>query len=164
MCGRARPGHFEGVVEVVGGLLGMLTPQPPLSGGHFIKMYLGKKDYQQVKILQDFVLKCFDNVEVVECETVREKDGLAISSRNVRLSKNERKIAINLYKEISNAEKNQDDMIKNLQKYPEIKVDYIEIMDADDLYAISEKTKNILIAGAIFIGEVRLIDNVVIKI
>jgi pantoate--beta-alanine ligase len=192
MCGRTRHGHFEGVVEVIAKFLGILNPFKPFShkGGlseSIINMYLGEKDYQQLKILEDFVLKNFKNVKVISCDTVREKDGLAMSSRNIRLNEAQRKIAINLYKEIFNVAKKikmqsvgigrdlfiqiasqnilnlQNQIASNLEKNKNINVDYIEIRDADNLRKISRKTKKIIIAGAIFVGEVRLIDNVVLE-
>ncbi len=190
MCGRKRSGHFEGVLEVVGRFLEILNPPNPLyQGGFVVMMYMGEKDYQQLKIVENFVKNNFANVEIVACPTVRESDGLAMSSRNTRLSKEGRVLAGKLFKAISDKRlaiskgkeilhfvqndvvkvqndfvKVQNDIVKELESFSGIEIDYVEIRDADDLCEVSEKTKKIIIAGAIFVDGVRLIDGVFLEL
>jgi len=189
LCGQTRPGHFEGVCEIITKFLTILHESSAfisLRTDRRINMYLGKKDYQQLKILESLIKSKFKNVRIIGCPIIREKNGLAMSSRNVRLDPKQRQIAVNLYKELLNAKQNlktqnvktdcnvfpftsskisnlTNQIISNLEKNPEIKIDYIEIKDANDLRKISKKTKKIIIAGAIFIKNIRLIDNILLR-
>lgn len=169
MCGRARPGHFRGVCTVVLKLFNIIRPNIA---------YFGQKDYQQLVIIRKMTKDLNVPVEIAECPTVREEDGLAISSRNKYLSSDERKNAVVLFQSLKLAE----ELIINGQKNLEIvrkaaleklesnpfvsKIDYFDFRDKDMLYEverIDQKAARILIASAIWIGETRLIDNILIE-
>lgn len=136
LCGKSRPGHFDGVLTVVLKLLS-------ISGAS--KAYFGEKDYQQLQLIRHMAEAFFLPVEIVAMPTVREKDGLAMSSRNQRLTPEQRKVAPYLY-EILNSEQPLD-LAKNQLEKSGFKVDYLE-EHGDRRFA------------AVFLGEVRLIDNV----
>ena len=169
MCGRARPGHFRGVCTVVLKLFNIIRPNIA---------YFGQKDYQQLVIIRKMTKDLNVPVEIAECPTVREEDGLAISSRNKYLSSNERKNAVVLFQSLKLAE----ELIINGQKNLEIvrkaaleklesnpfvsRIDYFDFRDKDMLYGIEridQKAARILIASAIWIGETRLIDNILLE-
>ena len=169
MCGRARPGHFRGVCTVVLKLFNIIRPNIA---------YFGQKDYQQLVIIRKMTKDLNVPVEIAECPTVREEDGLAISSRNKYLSSDERKNAVVLFQSLKLAE----ELIINGQKNLEIvrkaaleklesnpfvsKIDYFDFRDKDMLYEIEridQKAARILIASAIWIGETRLIDNILLE-
>ncbi|MBU4450424.1 MAG: pantoate--beta-alanine ligase [Actinobacteria bacterium] len=169
MCGRARPGHFRGVCTVVLKLFNIIRPNIA---------YFGQKDYQQLVIIRKMTKDLNVPVEIAECPTVREEDGLAVSSRNKYLSSDERKNAVVLFKSLKLAE----ELIINGQKNLEIvrkaaleklesnpfvsKIDYFDFRDKDMLYEIEridQKAARILIASAIWIGETRLIDNILLE-
>ncbi|KAF0142108.1 MAG: pantothenate synthetase [Stygiobacter sp.] len=136
LCGSSRPGHFEGVLTIVLKLLNIVSPT---------KAYFGEKDYQQYLLIDGMCKALFMNVEIVSCAIIREKDGLAMSSRNLLLTHDERKIAPNFYKILRNAESTS--LAKTQLERLGFQVDYIE-----DLYRRR--------FGAVFLGKVRLIDNV----
>jgi pantoate--beta-alanine ligase len=136
LCGAHRPGHFEGVLTVVMKLFNLVKPD---------KAYFGEKDYQQLRLISDMASTFFMDVEVVPCPTLREADGLAMSSRNLRLSPAERERAPLLYRALKNAA-TPAEAARELENAG-FKVDYVE-----------EKWGRRL--GAAFLGEVRLIDNV----
>jgi pantoate--beta-alanine ligase len=169
MCGIARPGHFRGVCTVVLKLFNIIRPNIA---------YFGQKDYQQLVIIRKMTKDLNVPVEIAECPTVREEDGLAISSRNKYLSPDERKNAVVLFQSLKLAE----ELIINGQKNLEIvrkaaleklegnpfvsKIDYFDFRDKDMLYEIEridQKAARILIASAIWIGETRLIDNILLE-
>lgn len=134
--GEHRLGHFTGVLTIVLKLLNIVKPQ---------KLYLGKKDYQQYRLIQDMVSAFFMPIEVMGCKTIREKDGLAMSSRNSRLSSQERAVAPILYDIITKSETAQaaqEALIKH-----NFKVDYVKDLEMRR-YA------------AVWLGQTRLIDNV----
>ena len=138
-CGAHREGHFDGVLTVVMKLLNIVQPN---------KAYFGEKDYQQLTLVKQMVEAFFLPVEIVGVATMREEDGLAMSSRNLNLNAEERKIAPLLFKTISSG-------MPLTQMYVQLinngfKVDYLEIME------------NRLLVAA-YLGDVRLIDNVEIK-
>lgn len=162
MEGKSRPGHFNGVAIVVRKLFEMVQPH---------KAYFGEKDFQQLAIVRQMVRMLEMDVEVIGCETVREADGLAMSSRNRRLSRGERKLAPELYANMRRAAtmypKKQPAEIKQwLQKRLEtdrpFKVDYIEIADEKKLQPLSSwpDKQRFRLFAAVFLGEVRLIDNI----
>jgi pantoate--beta-alanine ligase len=134
--GEHRPGHFTGVLTVVLKLLNIIKPD---------KLYLGKKDYQQYSLIQDMISAFFLQIEVVGCETIREPDGLAMSSRNSRLSPQERITAACIH-DILLSSNNADHARKLLEKNT-LKVDYVT--DFGDRRYV-----------AAWVGETRLIDNV----
>ncbi len=136
LCGASRPGHFDGVLTVVMKLLNIVSPD---------KAYFGEKDYQQLLLIKDMTEAFFMNCQIVACPTVRETDGLAMSSRNVRLSAEQRVLAPEFYKILSTS-KSDDEARKRLLTAG-LKVDYVETHWNRRL-------------GAIFLGDVRLIDNV----
>lgn len=134
--GQHRPGHFTGVLTVVLKLLNLIRPQ---------KLYLGKKDYQQYALIRDMVEAFFLPIEVIACETIREIDGLAMSSRNVRLSPAERANAALLYHIMCTSKTAKEARINLIEK--NFKVEYVIDLDARR-YA------------AAWLGQTRLIDNV----
>lgn len=135
-CGAHRPGHFDGVLSVVMKLFNIVDPH---------RAYFGEKDYQQLELIQGMVEAFFMKVEIVPCPIVREKDGLALSSRNLRLSESERKQAPQFHEALTSTDSTEEAI--ELLKTHGFDVDYVE-----DL-------KNRRLA-AIRLGEVRLIDNV----
>lgn len=161
LCGEKRAGHFRGVCTVVSKLFNIITPN---------RAYFGQKDYQQLAIIRRMVKDLDFNIEVVSCPTVRQEDGLAISSRNHYLSSDERTFALVLPRTLELAKKLLEDgekkadiikglIIKELMGEPMISIDYVEVVDADELKPIQIITGTILVAVAIFVGKTRLIDN-----
>ena len=165
LCGARRPGHFRGVATVVTKLLNIVQPH---------KAYFGKKDFQQLKVIERLVKDLELDVEVVGCPIVREEDGLAKSSRNVYLSPEERKSATSLYGALKLAKKMIDEgerdpemikaeMRKFILSHPYVKkIDYVEIVDANLLKPVKSLKEGDLIALAVFVGNTRLIDNWVV--
>jgi pantoate--beta-alanine ligase len=166
LCGRSRPTHFRGVTTVVSKLF------------HIVKPHLavfGQKDAQQAIVIKQMVRDLNFDVEIVVGPIVREPDGLALSSRNVYLSPEERKQAPLLYQSlmkakehIENGERDAGQVRKAiesvLQKAPLARVDYIEIVDTRDLKPLNPLQGEVLIALAVFFGRTRLIDNVMVQI
>ena len=160
LCGASRPGHFQGVVQVVKRLFDIVKPNVAV---------FGQKDYQQLLIIQKMAMQFSPNVEIVSHPMLREDDGLAMSTRNQYLSVDERKTAPNLYKALLQIKqgflKNQsvDTLKKQAQEMlkQEFKLDYIEVLDANTLKQITDNTSKIAILCAVFIGSTRLIDNII---
>lgn len=161
LCGAKRPGHFDGVCLVVSKFLNIVTPD---------KAYFGQKDAQQVAVIKRMVRDLNIDVEIIACPIIREEDGLAKSSRNTYLSKDERKAALVLSRSLERAkdalnegERNTDkikDIIKEeISKEPLSKIDYVEIVDSDSLENVEIIEKNVLVPIAVYIGKTRLIDN-----
>ena len=166
LCGAKRPGHFDGVCLVVSKLLNIVTPD---------KAYFGQKDAQQVAVLRRMVRDLNIDVEIVACPIIREEDGLAKSSRNTYLSKEERQAALVLSRSLElakdllkdgerNANKLKEVIKEELSKEPLAKIDYVEIVDSDSLENVHTIEKNILVPIAVYIGKTRLIDNFTYKI
>lgn len=166
LCGAKRPGHFRGVCTVVSKLFNIVNPD---------RAYFGEKDAQQLAVIKRMVRDLNFDIEIVGCSIVREKDGLAKSSRNIYLSKQERQAALILSKSLKKAEKLFKDgekdieVIKNLikeeiNKEPLAKIDYVEIIDSESLKPVEKVNKSALIAMAVFIGKTRLIDNFTFKV
>ena len=164
LCGAARPGHFRGVCTVVTKLFNIVGPH---------RAYFGEKDAQQLAVIKRMVRDLDMRVEIVPCPTVREPDGLAISSRNVRLSPEARAQAPVLYRALSAArvaiengerdvERLKADISAVLADADLVTIDYVEIVDADSLEAVPTITERCLIAVAVFFGTVRLIDNITV--
>ena len=162
MEGACRPGHFNGVAIVVRKLFEIVTPN---------RAYFGEKDFQQLAIINKMVNELNMNLEIVPCPIVREKDGLAMSSRNVRLNETERAIAPKIFATLNDSITKKDVMspaeMKNyaLKKYAEIKefdVEYVEITDEINLKSIEnwDECDHARIFVALQLGPVRLIDNV----
>lgn len=166
LCGAKRPGHFDGVCLVVSKFLNIVTPD---------KAYFGEKDAQQVAVIKRMVRDLNIDVEIVACPIIREEDGLAKSSRNTYLSKDERKAALVLSRSLEIAkdalrkgERNANN-IKNsikevLNSEPLAKIDYVEIVDSDSLKSVEIIDRNVLIPIAVYIGKTRLIDNFTFEI
>ena len=162
MEGRFRPGHFNGVAQVVSRLFDIVQPD---------RAYFGEKDFQQLAIIREMARQLRIPVEIIGCPIVREEDGMAMSSRNTRLSTEERKksalISQTLLKSCNFAdEKSVMDLkrwvIGKISEEPLLKIEYFEICDAETLQSIDEwnDSQNIIGCIAVFCGEVRLIDNV----
>lgn len=166
LCGASRPGHFKGVTTVVAKLFNIISPD---------KSYFGQKDAQQAFIVKQMARDLDFPLEIKVMPTVREEDGLAMSSRNVYLSPDERKQALSIYEGLRKAEEKimlgevSSNVIKDgikavLKKNKDIKTDYVEIVSAEDLSPVDIIKGKTLIAVAAFVGKTRLIDNVVVKI
>lgn len=164
MCGRFRPGHFTGVATVVAKLFNIVLPD---------RAYFGKKDYQQLKVIQKMVKDLNFPVEIVACETVREADGLAMSSRNAYLSDEERKKASKIYEALNRAKELYqsgvrdvdfliDETKKQLDRIEGFKVQYVELRDAETLEELKVVDRPAVLAVAVFVGKARLIDNIIL--
>lgn len=161
LCGATREGHFRGVLTVVAKLFNIVMPDIAV---------LGQKDAQQLRILQQMVKDLNFPLEIIPGPTVREPDGLAMSSRNVFLTKEERPQALCLRQALDIAENMyaggerssasiKAAMRNHIAKYPAAKVDYIEIVDWDTLQKIETLDRKSLVALAVWVGRPRLIDN-----
>ncbi len=158
LCGKFRHNHFEAIADVVDRLIKIIKPK---------KIYFGEKDMQQLKILENFIIKNHINTKVIGCKTVREKNGIALSSRNLLLTKNEKKTASKIYKLIkkskNNLIKNKESLIiiKNkILKLGAYKIDYLKILDINKLIKPFIKIKKYRIFVAYYLGKTRLIDNI----
>lgn len=166
MEGAFRPGHFNGVAQVVSKLFQIVEPD---------SAYFGEKDFQQIAIIKSMVNLLNLPVRIVSCPILREKDGLAMSSRNMRLTPEQRQIAPVIAATLSESRnfvprKSVDDVIieviEKLNEIPQLRVEYFEIVDAVTLRAISNWNESDDPIGciAVFCGEVRLIDNIKYKV
>ncbi|RKY83862.1 pantoate--beta-alanine ligase [candidate division KSB1 bacterium] len=166
MCGRSRPTHFEGVTTIVAKLFNIVKPHIAI---------FGQKDAQQAVIIKKMVNDLNFDVEIKISPIVREKSGIAMSSRNTYLNNNEKEQALALYKslliareEISKGERKSEgikEKMKNcFEKYPDVKLEYIEIRDFDTLKDLNHLKGNVLIAVAAKIGCARLIDNIIVNV
>ncbi len=165
MEGKYRPGHFNGVAQVVSRLFDMVKPD---------KAFFGLKDFQQLAVICAMTKQLNLPVEIVPCEIVREKDGLAMSSRNMLLTDSQRKnapvIARTLFESCnfvaeSSVEKLKQDVIAKINSTEGLEVEYFEIVDGYSLQPVDMWDKSDYIVGciAVFAGEIRLIDNVTYK-
>ena len=159
LCGKSRPGHFRGVCTVVAKLFNILAPDIAV---------FGKKDFQQLAIIRRMVRDLDMPVKIDAMETVREPDGLALSSRNRYLSAEERARAPVIHrallagsKNIRSASKIATDMIRSV---PGAKIDYVEVLDAATLQPIDDSSRTAVIAVAVFLGKTRLIDNITVSL
>lgn len=166
LCGTYRPNHFRGVTTVVLKLFNIIKP-------HFA--VFGEKDYQQLKVIQQMVRDLNLEVDIISHPIVRERDGLAMSSRNIYLTEEERRSALSLYQALKLAERliigGERDVSKikkliqdYIEKFPYTKVQYVEIVDPETLEGVKEIKNNILIALAVYVGKTRLIDNKLVKL
>lgn len=164
MEGKFRPGHFKGVAIVVKRLFEIVTPT---------KAYFGEKDFQQLAIIKKMVELLHLKVEIVPCPIVRETDGLAMSSRNARLTAEERAEAPLIRKALAGAKENYSwfipDGVKQLvrgeiEESPLFRVEYVDVVDCETLQPFQEwnDAEHAVICVAAFIGSVRLIDNIVL--
>ena len=164
LCARSRPGHFQGVCTVVLKLFNIIDPDIS---------FFGQKDAQQAIILKKMVKELNLEVKIEVLPIIREEDGLALSSRNKHLTQEERRAALVLSKSLKEAqsmmERGQRDsaaIIKGMKEIigrePLVKIDYVEIVDMDNLDPVRIIEEEVLAAVAVFIGKVRLIDNVIL--
>lgn len=166
MCGLYRPGHFKGVCTVCTKLFNLVRPD---------RAYFGQKDYQQALIIKQIAADLNMGIKIKIMPIIREKDGLAMSSRNIYLNKKERQNALLIFKSLCLAKElirsgerrtaRIRKIIKNVfSKIDDIRIDYIVVADADNLKEEkSISSKKILVAIAAWIGNTRLIDNIIIK-
>jgi pantoate--beta-alanine ligase len=165
LCGAVRPIHFRGVCTVVGKLFNIVCPD---------RAYFGQKDAQQLATIKRFVRDLNFPIEIVPCPIVREDDGLAKSSRNTYLSPEERKAALILSKSlklgkkaIEDGEKNSQKVIDiitaNLKTEPLARIDYVEVVDFENIQRVDTIQGETLVAIAVYIGKTRLIDNFICK-
>ncbi len=165
LCGAKRPGHFRGVTTVVAKLFNIVLP-------HFA--VFGRKDYQQLQVIKRMVRDLSMNLDILEGETVRESDGLAMSSRNAYLSPEERSQATVLYRALTRtrqavldgrvatpeeAVRMAEDIISSA---PLARIDYVECLDASELVPRDDFSRPMVLATAVFFGKTRLIDNILI--
>ena len=164
LCGRSRPGHFDGVTTIVLKLVHIVQPA---------KLYLGQKDAQQAIVIKRMVQDLNIPLKVSVLPIIREADGLAMSSRNAYLSTRERKDAAALYasllgarKKIKEGKQHSKDIIREItsaiKKIKSLKIDYIACVNAKTLEPVTALKGNMLIALAVWIGKTRLIDNIVV--
>lgn len=161
MEGKFRPGHFNGVATVVHRLFDIVKPQ---------KSYFGEKDFQQLAIIKQLVKNENIDVDVVGCRIIREADGLAMSSRNQRLSSSERKSSTLLYRLLQEAQSlKKNKTVEEVKQYisenikqSDFELDYFEIVDSITLQPVDEWDSSTSIRGCIaaYLGNVRLIDNI----
>ena len=158
LCGKSRPGHFESVVDVIDRFIKIINPN---------KIFLGEKDMQQLKIIEEFLYKNQIKTRVVECKTIREKNGVACSSRNFLLSANDFIIASSVYKLLYKSKKllimkkNILKKIKNkIFQFGVKKIDYIELIDINKQTRPFKKNKKYKLFVAYYLGSTRLIDNI----
>ena len=165
LCGASRKGHFRGVTTVVTKLFNIIKPD---------MAYFGQKDAQQVVVIKKMVKDLNVPLKIKIMPIIREKDGLAMSSRNAYLNSQERLRALSIYKSLKlakalykNGERNAKKIIKKMRnlisKEKYIKVDYVSIVDLENLKNINKISKKILIAVAVKIGKIRLIDNIILN-
>ncbi|OQW37930.1 MAG: pantoate--beta-alanine ligase [Nitrospira sp. SG-bin1] len=163
--GEARPHHFPGVATVVTKLFGIVRPQIAL---------FGQKDFQQSALIRQLIKDLNLGVEIIVHPTVREKDGLAMSSRNVYLSPDERRRAVTLYKSLKTGAEAirrgvadgtaiQEAMVQVVKGEPAMTADYLAVCDPITLEPLSTVAGKALLLGAVRIGAVRLIDNILVS-
>lgn len=166
LCGLSRPGHFAGVATVVAKLFHIIKPA---------RAYFGQKDYQQGIIIKKMVKDLNMDVDVVICPTIREKDGLAMSSRNRYLTEARREASLVLYRSlretaallrsgIINIMHLREMMHDMIRREPAVsKIDYVGIYHPETLEELSDIREEMLLAGAVWIGDTRLIDNMLVN-
>ena len=162
MEGKYRPGHFNGVAQIVSKLFDAVQPD---------RAYFGEKDFQQIAVIRSMVKLLNYPVEIVACPIVREDDGMALSSRNLRLTPEQRKNAVSisqtLFKSRTFAEQHSvaetvDYVVNTLNSVPDLNVEYFEVVNGNTLLSVNDWSDSDYIVGCItvYCGEVRLIDNI----
>ncbi len=165
LCGKSRPTHFTGVATVVAKLLNIVTPD---------KMYLGQKDAQQAVVIKKMANDLNFDVKIITCPILREKDGLAMSSRNAYLNAKQRRESSLLYQSLKKArqkiktgEKKSKKIIdfirENILNHTHGKIDYIACVDADTLKEVKVLRGKVMVALAVKFGATRLIDNIIVN-
>ena len=166
LCGVSRPGHFRGVATIVNKLFNIVKPD---------RAYFGQKDAQQALVIEKMAKDLNMEIEIVVCPIIREKDGLAMSSRNKYLDKNERKSAVAISRSLFKAEEAIKNGVREKVKIMELikttilsektmGIDYIEVLNAHTLEDINSIKGGIIIAVAVRIGQTRLIDNIILEV
>lgn len=165
LCGASRPGHFDGVVQVVSKLFHLAEPT---------RAYFGQKDAQQVAIIETMVRDFNFPLEIKTVPIVREEDGLAKSSRNVYLSEKDRQEAPAIFAALTKAKaaflqtNDAEQAISQAKDHIETntsgRIDYLQLLSYPDLAEINEKTEHVLLATAVYIGKTRLIDNIIFSV
>jgi pantoate--beta-alanine ligase len=164
LCGASRPEHFEGVITVVAKLFNVVDPD---------QAFFGQKDAQQAIVIEKMVQDLNFDLQVVRVPTVRERDGLAVSSRNIYLDEAERQAAVVLYHSLleveskvragwRSVEKLERKLRETLESEPLARVDYAQIVDLRTLESLEVLDRPALAAVAVFIGDTRLIDNIIL--
>ncbi len=165
MEGKFRPGHFNGVVQIVSKLFDLVRPN---------RAYFGEKDFQQLAIIRLMTRRYNLPIEIVPCPIVREDSGLALSSRNSLLKDNEKQVASHIYAVLNESrqfvpqtevEELKQCVIAAIEQKPELKVEYFDIVDGHTLKSIGKWDESDYVVGCItvFCGDVRLIDNICYK-
>jgi pantoate--beta-alanine ligase len=162
--GRFRPGHYQGVTQIVKKLFDAVQPD---------KAFFGQKDFQQFKVIDSMVKQLHLPVELVMCPIIRESDGLAMSSRNVHLSPAEHQQALALSKTLLFVQQNFENRsiaelnksaLEMLNRSEGVELDYFQICDANTLEVVNEKTsKHVIALLAARVGNTRLIDNIILQ-
>lgn len=166
LCGAVRPGHFRGVCTVVGKLFNIVMPE---------RAYFGQKDAQQLATIRRFVCDLNFNVQIVACPIVRESDGLAKSSRNTYLSADERQAALVLSQSLQkgkalidagerDAAAVKEAIRAHLLTQPLARIDYVEVVDNENIRRVERISGSTLVAIAVYIGKTRLIDNFIAEV
>lgn len=166
LCGRSRPGHFRGVTTVVLKLFHLVQPH---------RAYFGEKDYQQLVVIKKMVSELNMDLQIMGCPTVRERDGLAMSSRNAYLNPQERHSALCLSRSLAKAEelikggerRSQfiiNEIYRLIDREPGAKIDYVAICHPETMEDLESIESQVLIALAVKIGPARLIDNRLVKV
>jgi pantoate--beta-alanine ligase len=166
LCGALRPGHFQGVTTVVAKLFNIVGPH---------RAYFGQKDYQQALVIQKMVHDLLMPLEVIVCPTVREADGLAMSSRNAYLNPGERQAALVLCgalrlaaERLAQGEHQGQRLAAQLRQYiaaePQARIDYVAICNPQTLQEVDTLSGTVLVALAVYIGKTRLIDNALLAV
>jgi len=165
MEGEHRPGHFNGVAQVVSKLFDIVEPH---------RAYFGQKDFQQLAIIRRFVKQLQLKIEIISCPILREDDGLAMSSRNLLLDIEKRKSAPQIYRTLSEARNKAKELsvkelilwvVTSINKDPNLAVEYFSLVDSETLQPVSNWNESNSIIGciAVKVGSIRLIDNVFFK-
>ena len=158
LCGKFRPGHFKAVVDVIDRFIKIVKPK---------KIYLGEKDMQQLKIIDHFVKRNHKKTRVIGCKTIREKNGVACSSRNFLLSREQKSVASKIYKLLHFKRriliKNKSYLKKIKKKIKNLgikRIEYLKVIDINKLTKPYIKSNKYKIFIAYYLGKVRLIDNI----
>ena len=160
LCGKFRKGHFEGVLNVVNRFLEIINPK---------YIFLGKKDYQQLYLIERHIKKRGIKSKIIKCKTIRENNGVAYSSRNTNLNKHQMKIASNIFYYLNNLKKkikenynlfNVNKIKKDLINLGASKIDYLEIYNIKNFKKIKRPNKSFNLFFAYYIKNIRLIDNI----
>ncbi len=165
LCGASRPGHFDGVTTVVTKLLNIVKPH---------RAYFGLKDYQQYRVLWRMARDLNLDMDIVGLPTIREPDGLAMSSRNAYLDEEERTSALSLSRSLELARDMVRDGIRDpaaieervreaIASQPHTRIDYVQVVDAEELTPVTSLEGRALLAMAVFVGNARLIDNTLLE-